>query len=666
MIQGAGFCSSCGAPVITAAAQSQQTAAAAQGSGSAQNASAVNDLMNTYYNAAQGAAQNAQGVQPAQAAQAQPAQAQAQPVQPAAQAVNYSAYPQYAPVEETPKKRKKVSKAVPAACIAGGVVLLAGTGLVVYNCNKAAFTHLALGDAGYAHSITSDTLSNAAKSESLMGSQSVVKSVMSAQSKLNGSYDSYDYFDSYSDAQDAQQSIAINTCAQLLEDAFGEAGVEVTVTAGAELTDDGIEALANSMGADESDTKELVNALSDVKLRFAEKLNDGSFEGAASFSVGGDDVIAVQARYEEDGSCSLIMPGISEIGVKAQLSEIDWDFTESADIPEYDVNVLINNISEKAKPLFEDYEYEYTNGKTDVEGLEFNGMTVEIALGQDDLAELSCTALEVMLDDDDFLEYCAALSGEEISEVKSSLQSSLDDMEYNKENATDETLMKVYFYVNNDNSLAGFSLDVEEAGSAFTYLNSGDDYVLTSKSNGEENFRVEVDGTSSDSGNAVITVNTGYQTAEFNVKYSGLGMMTVFGQPSIKGSFEITSGSGNVGLDDWTLSVSAQPNGSGAKYSVGVSNAEYGKVNINIDAGTAGTVAPVPDSSYKLYDATDGDTSALNLMGEDLSSHLESLTQTNSVIKRIYEMVNGTSSDSDYAATFMSHTTPAGTLPVRN
>lgn len=657
------FCTVCGAPV--GVSEPEQGAPAPVNNG---GTGAVNDLMNSYYRAAQGTQPSAapasapvqqgapvQGAAFPQGAQPQgypngapvqntgiPAQGanpyQGIPQQPGVMPEAYSAYPQ---AVKPIKKPGKFRKFLPAACIAGGVVVLAGTGLIVYNCNKAFFTHSALGDAGYAHEMVIGTLTSGKTGEILNKSLNAAGNMMSAQSAINRLYydSGYDTYYNYKD------TLALEYYSQILQSYIGTSGVQMTVSADVQLNSDGKDAIESLVGSS-VDIDEILKSISDLKFTAAEKVENDTIEGAASLTIGSDTIAAAQVRYEKDGTYTVILPGISDIGIKGELPTLDMDSRTSGTVSSYNFSALEQKIKQKTRPLFENYKYKYTTGSDLVRGVEFDGMKVEITLNVADAYELYNVVLEVMKNDSSFVRYMSQISGTDaddfISGIEYIIENNNSEIEYYNEYYDGGDEYRITAYMNNNNTLAGVGIKMDDVNTIF--ISNGKDAAFSYKEGDTEYVRFNAEGKSASEGTAKLVITDRYYSnvQTYTVDYKNFGMMTAFGMPCIKGDFEmsfddgelydISSDFGRIGGAKLLLSIS--PNGQGMKISFGVSSDDYGKVMLNIDYDAAGTVAPKPGNNYKLYDPTDSDM--LSEINSDLMDHIGKLAEKYAIIDSIY------------------------------
>lgn len=598
--------------------------------------SAVNDLMKTYYNAAQGAQQ---GANPQTSGNAFYQGAPASPVMNAANAVpeSYTAVPQK---PAKPRSKSKLRKFLPAACIVGGVAALAGTGLIVYNCNKAFFTHSALGDAGYAHAMVMGTLSSGTTGELVEKSAELVTNALEAQSAMNEAvYNDYMY-DDYDTYRRNYTGLTAGYSAALVRELLGTSGIEVTMSADVQISDDGKDFIGDMTGHS-VDVDKLLKAVSDLKVIAAEKYDNDTIEGAMSLYIGSDNIVSGQVRYEKDGTCTMVFPGISDIGFTQDMPEIEWEEV-SRNTPSFDYKGLVKKISDGTRKLFDNYDYKYTNGSTTIRGVDFNGMTVQIELGYDDLFELYSTVVEIIADDSDFIEYIADVSGMSEEDIQRSLSNTLESIEYSRNYYATEYSnysVEIEMYVNNNNTPAGVSVKVNDYNTTeIVLIGNGKDMVFSVKNDGLEYVKFKADGKSSSEGTAKLTISSGYSSQSFSVDYKNFGVMKAFGMPCIKGDFEMDLGSLIPNADSTVrgtkILLSLAPNGKGVKVSAGVSNEDYGKAVFNIAIGEAGSVAPVPGSNYKLYDMND--SSAMAQLGEDFTDHISELSDRNEIIGDLF------------------------------
>lgn len=648
------FCTSCGAPVSEQGAvragvpeqntfipQSQTPVSTEPTNG------ATNVLMNEYYRAASG--QNEVNAN---------ANMQSQALQPERYT---AAYPVMA--VKPPKKKRKL---IPVCIAAGSVAAVAGTGLIVYNCNKASFTHAAMGDAGYAHSIVMGSLSSKETSSVLNAVQKAGSAAMSSGSALNSAMQdqigssimgsgNHDY-----SAQD-QASMTVEYITKMLNESVNTNGLGVTVSASVELEKEAADNLRSMFGTsvDSEDFDSMLKSLNNFRITASEKDSGSALEYALAMYDGNDSLGGAQFRYEKDGTATFIFPEISKNGITFDMPEFSWSEAQK-DIPEtYDFTKLMNSISEKTKEVFEQFDYEYENGSKTVNGVDFNGMTVGIKLGMDDVCDLYIAVMETALDDEDFVEYIADLSDMSRSSVVNQLDNSIDQIKmYSKQVQSAPECIDLEIYMNNDNTLAGVMLKVEDksyesSSMEMSYISNGKDAAAVVEVGGVEYVSFKAKGVSSSEGTAKLQINTGgYSGSKITVNcdYKNVGKMNVFGIPSLKGDFEIY-------LDDATaemispydsntaamisgskLLLSAAPNGKGAKYTFGIEVEDFGRVSISMAADEpSGSVAPKPDGSYKLTDVNDIDNDFSEALMNDFMEHFNKLAEKDSVFGSILQ-----------------------------
>lgn len=609
---------------------------------------AVDTLMDEYYRAADGA-------------NSAPSQPHA-PVQnlEIPQGDRYSAPVYTAPMQPVKKKSRWY---IPVIAVAGGVVVLAGAGVVAYNCNKAAVSHLLMGDAGYAHSVITG-LSESERTEA------VEKAAASAGSMVS----------SLNSVQVDNAGVDVNPLgytAAALNSFLGNTGLEYTISTNVELHGEALDSLkqeALAAGLSESDFNALMNGISELKLTSAERASDEVLEYSMKLTSGSDNLGEAQMRYENDGTFTLIFPGMSDKAIEYQFPAQDWSelISESSDV-EYDFSGLLKKINKNTKKIFQDFDYKYTSGKTNVMGVEFNGMTVRMDLGADDLCELGTAVIEVVMDDDEFMSYIAEITEEDATTIKSSLNSALYSLEAAKGSGYDGTVVSVELYMNSDNSLAGASLvcgeDLSDESSVtdeilrLGYISNGLDTAAAFTMDGTEYFKFQVKGVSASEGTAMLTISDGsYYGSTYNIRadYRNLGETDVFGYPCVTGDFEITvdesTAAAIVGDDDASmiaggkLLVSIAPNGKGASYTIGVEHADYGKASITMAFDEAsGEIAPKPGSEYTVVhpESVSIDDEAIQSIMSDLAAYYNDLADKNALIKIIRDSAGRISDDID-------------------
>lgn len=651
------FCSECGEPAPADNAVTAENSALAGGapvqpavelSKSAEQpvqaadakSSPVDALMNEYYRAAEGNSEPQQASAPVMAAPVQPEMPQPE---------RYTA--PAAPVE---KPKKKKSRLIPICAAAGGVVVLAATGFIVYNCNKAAFTHAAMGDAGYAHSFVMGAVSNS--STQLL----VEKSMQSAAA--NSSLQNAVYSVSSSD----MPAVSMEYSAAILSEMLGSDGIQASLSANVELDSsfaEDLKDMASSAGMDEDDFDKLLKSISELKFTAAEKYGKDAIEYSAKVSVGGDNLGEAQARYEKDGTATFIFPGITKKGIEVELPEHTWDELEKEAPKTFDYSKFVSKVSEKTRKIFDGFKYDYVNESTEVGGVEFNGVAFEVKLDNEDVYKLLGAVIEVALEDDDFIEFYAQMTGYSVDSTRYDLESSLDSVNYRIENDdfNDDTY-HVTLYINNDNSVAGarfkYKSGYNSSENVDAYLiSNGVDSAASYKYGSTEYFRLRATGKSASEGTAKLTVTTpnyyyGDQTYSFKVDYKNVGLMSVFGAPGMKGEFEVSVDRATAAsifgdeyagkIADGRLLYSIVPSGKGAKVTVGVSHEDYGKASISLDITEAsGNIAPKPSGDYKLYDIDDIDEDFYNDVMDEVETHFEELADKDIFAKIILEMFKG-------------------------
>ena len=564
---------------------------------------------------------------------------------PAAQENGYSAayYSAESPARvltDTPVRTRK--KIIIPICIAAGVLVLGlAIFLIVFNTNKAKMSHTTMGDAGYAHSVVMGALSSG-KTTNVVNKavQSAVESQMAMQNIREELYNSY--------SQSTYAGMQAEYTTRMINEAIKTNGLSVSLSASAELDKDVIDELkdmAESAGMDGDIIDSLITDMKKYKLYAAEKTSDDALEYAISFFEDNNNLGGAQFRYEKNGTATLVFPEISEHGISFELPELTWSELKK-DIPEaYDYKKLIDSISEKTKKVFEDFDYEYDEEPTTVNGVDFNGLTIGIDLDMRNISELGTAVLEAVLDEDDFIDYLADSMGSDAEDIERSLENAISNLEYYAESDYyDSIKFSVKIYMNNDNTIAGLSLKVKDSRSSsnnaeFVFISNGVDAAASVKSGGTELFSFDAKGESASEGEAKITIRPSYGSSQkytIKVKYKDFGTMEVFGMPAIKGSFEISVDDSTASLffpyneqaadilSDANLLVSILPSGKGAELTIGAEMKKYGKVSFAIAVDEpSGDVAPKPEKSYDLTDINDIDGDFSQMLSDDVMDYFE-------------------------------------------
>lgn len=658
------FCGICGKPVSAKEAAPEQASAIPQPQPQTTAqittpvnpapTSATNVLMNEYYRAAEG--------QNNAAAAANTPSAIPQPER-------YSAAMPAVAV----KPLKKKSKLLPACCIAAGsAAVIAGTGLIVYNCNKASFTHAAMGDAGYAHAVVMGTLTN---SETTKTINRTLQSSGSSSMGLIGSSDmsgagsafigsttmTHDY-----SAED-MAGMTVEYMTNMVNEALNTSGLEVSLSASAELDKDfadDLKEMAEMSGISGSDFDKMLKGLQSTKIYAAEKKSGDALEYALALYDGNTNLGGAQFRYEKDGTATIIFPEISKNGISIDMPEFSWSDVKK-EMPEtYDFTKLLNSINERTRKVFDSFEYEYESGANKINGVDFNGITIKIELDYENICDLTCAVLEAALDDDDFIEYLAEISYTDKSEIKQDIKYAVEIYEqYPGTGADNMDGLEIEIYMNNDNTIAGASFSSDKDSLLgmdlnLSFISNGVDAAAVIEENGVEYLSYKQDGKSASEGSAKFEIYTGgYNDSSFsiNFNYKNVGKMNVFGTPSMKGDFEIyldsqtaemiTGGNYEIAevLSNSKLLFSLAPNGKGAKVTVGAYVEDYGKFTVSVATNEpSGSVAPKPNNSYKLTEFDDIDDEFTEALGQDFMDYIQRLYDKGNVIGQVlYPTMSG-------------------------
>ncbi len=621
--------------------------------------SATNALMNEYYRAAEGQ-NNAAAAANVQTAVPQPER--------------YSA----AVPAMAVKPLKKKSKLLPACIAVGSAAVVAGTGLIVYNCNKASFIHAAMGDAGYAHAVVMGTLSN---SETTKTINSALQSSGGASLGMIGSSDlsgagsaligsttmTHDY-----SAEDLA-GMTVEYMTNMVNEALNTSGLEVSLSASAELDKDfadDLREMAETSGISGSDFDKILKGLQSTKIYAAEKASGDALEYALALYDGNTNLGGAQFRYEKDGTATIIFPEISKNGISIDMPEFSWSDVQE-EMPEtYDFTKLLNSINERTRKVFDSFEYEYESGANKINGVDFNGITIKIELDMENICELTCAVLEAALDDDDFIEYLAEITYTDKSEIRLGIKTAVEMYEQYTDTGLDSVTgldsmdaLEIEIYMNNNNTIAGASFSSDKDSLLgmdlnLSFISNGVDAAAVIEENGVEYLSYKQDGKSASEGSAKFEIYTGdYNNSSFSINfdYKNVGKMNVFGTPSTKGDFEIyldsqtaemlTGGNYEIAkvLGNSKLLLSLAPNGKGAKVTVGAYVEDYGKFTVSVATNEpSGSVAPKPNNSYKLTAFDELDDEFSEELGQDFMDYIERLNEKGNVIGQVlYPTMSG-------------------------
>lgn len=671
--ENAKFCANCGAANEFAAQNSSvpqpvQNAEPVRSAQPAQPQNPTELLMNEYYKA----------TEPQTAAQ-QPSSSQQDP-----QPVRYTAEP--VPVVAATKKKR--SKLIPGLCIAAGaVVVLGGAGAIVYNLNKANITRMIMGDANYAYSVAMQAASNLTVPDESMNA--VVRSAMkagvspsaaenvieSAADAANGDIFYGEIVDGVVDVEPGSSGLdsGLSEIASALEfgvvyinELTGMSGAEVSVSGSLELDDSVMQMIRDSVGTEYySAVSDIIDGVSTLKYTASEIDSGSAYEYALNITSEDDSIISAQIRYEEDGTLTMILPGMSEYGVTAQLPAHSEN-VDLPEIPEYDVTKLYSKIDKELKEAFKEYDIECGNGEALVGGLKFSGLTVEIKLGKDEFADIIQIVADAVSEDEALEEYLEDIdSAIDLDDIVEYLNSTIDGV---KDSSTDFEAVFTFF-VNSNNTLAGGKLSIESEGNTaeLAALSGDKDTEIVISVNEAEYFAIRINETSETAGKVEydmtgllkdVLLRSEADVSE-NAKYAvymdftDAGTADIFGIPTAVGDYTlymssdlaemISSGDNELKqtLAKSKLSFSVQPQGKGAVCKLGADISGYGRGELvmSLDEPT-GEVAPKPGSNYTLIDIENASEDDMYKLSEDLTEYFTNLSESNKLIGAIYDLAS--------------------------
>ena len=652
-------------------------------------------------------AQPAQSAQPPQAAQTINLSKQASPAQtsgiPAVNAVSaqpmqqfnaaqsaqdiqpmrYSAeVPTVAPAVQPVRKKNRL---IPGLCIAAGaVVVLGGAGAAFCHFNKPLVSKLIMGDAGYAHSVTMNALSGISENSEVISNavqQSVSAGLLAAQSgaELSGSDitdgtldDSFGVFD------EEMIGKALEMAAWQINHATGTRGVTSELGIRAEFEQAFIDALMAQENYSEQEYDQIVNILNniDLTLSFSEKDSGGALEYAVDVRTPNGSLGNAQLRYEEDGTASLIFPGMSSTGFSTKLAP--HSMNENSAAASFDFGKFYGNVSSSLKEAFKDFEIKCENGTTELGTLTFSGMTVQIDLDKTDLCSIAMVVIDAARGDDSLIAYLSSLDDsmteQEIADAFNDLAKQVGEFRTDSSQAS----AQIKYYINSDNTLAGADFTVYGSGdntAQFRFLTAGNETQMNASENGDMLFQARVLSESATSGSVTATVtNTTYdgqkEDISFQVDYRDLGTANVFGLPVTTGTFTMNISAedtrkfledemdmpsemaGSAGSSELSLTIAPKGKGVGCTVEMNAQNIGGLTYYISVDEAS-GEVAPKPGSEYKLLDIENASSDEISALGEDITKYYSELSLKDPLVNAVYSLVDASgSSNGDYDDSF--------------
>lgn len=709
------FCGSCGTKVElpnlgvpTAAAASvpannsapAETAQPAQSAQPSQAAQTIN--LSKQASPAQTSGIPAMSAVSAQNSQAQPTQPDTpdQPGQPVAyaqpmqqfnaaqsaqdiQPMRYSAeVPPAAPAVQPVRKKNRL---IPGLCIAAGaVVVLGGAGAAFCHFNKPLVSKLIMGDAGYAHSVTMNALSGISENSEVISNavqQSVSAGLLAAQSgaELSGSDitdgtldDSFGVFD------EEMIGKALEIAAWQINHATGTRGVTSELGIRAEFEQAFIDALMAQENYSEQEYDQIVNILNniDLTLSFSEKDSGGALEYAVDVRTPNGSLGNAQLRYEEDGTASLIFPGMSSTGFSTKLAP--HSMNENSAAASFDFGKFYGNVSSGLKEAFKNFEIKCENGTTELGTLTFSGMTVQIDLDKADLCSIAMVVIDAARGDDSLIAYLSSLDDSmtelEIADAFNDLAKQVGEFRTDSSQAS----AQIKYYINSDNTLAGADFTVYGSGdntAQFRFLTAGNETQMNASENGDMLFQARVLSESATSGSVTATVtNTTYdgqkEDISFQVDYRDLGTANVFGLPVTTGTFTMNISAedtrkfledemdmpsemaGSAGSSELSLTIAPKGKGVGCTVEMNAQNIGGLTYYISVDEAS-GEIAPKPGSEYKLLDIENASSDEISALGEDITKYYSELSLNDPLVNAVYSLIDASgSSNGDYDDSF--------------
>jgi len=603
----------------------------------------------------------------------------AQDIQP----MRYSAeVPPAAPAVQPVRKKNRL---IPGLCIAAGaVVVLGGAGAAFCHFNKPLVSKLIMGDAGYAHSVTMNALSGISENSEVISNavqQSVSAGFLAAQSgaELSGSYitdgtldDSFGVFD------EEMIGKALEIAAWQINHATGTRGVTSELGIRAEFEQAFIDALMAQENYSEQEYDQIVNILNniDLTLSFSEKDSGGALEYAVDVRTPNGSLGNAQLRYEEDGTASLIFPGMSSTGFSTKLAP--HSMNENSAAASFDFGKFYGNVSSGLKEAFKDFEIKCENGTTELGTLTFSGMTVQIDLDKADLCSIAMVVIDAARGDDSLIAYLSSLDDymteQEIADAFNDLAKQVGEFRTDSSQAS----AQIKYYINSDNTLAGADFTVYGSGdntAQFRFLTAGNETQMNASENGDMLFQARVLSESATSGSVTATVtNTTYdgqkEDIRFQVDYRDLGTANVFGFPVTTGTFTMNISAedtrkfledemdmpsemaGSAGSSELSLTIAPKGKGVGCTVEMNAQNIGGLTYYISVDEAS-GEIAPKPGSEYKLLDIENASSDEISALGEDITKYYSELSLKDPLVNAVYSLADASgSSNGDYDDSF--------------
>ncbi len=521
-----------------------------------------------------------------------------------------------AAVVVTPIKKKTGAKV--AIIIAAAVAVLIAAAAIFFFTNKAAALSLIMGKPGYATMVEGNSIKSVtekldlpAVSNGIKSASNVISAMAAAGNGYTGAYsggmsntasakiahpmmsitspDGPTMTNFYEDDAIDIEAV-IDMYYDLMMDTYGVNSVNASLDMNIELAD----SIKNMLGTEIDDILKLLN-----DTTFTSSVSSANDKLAAAMSAeNGSSVINVKGLFTKDGDFYIVLPFVSEQGLKikiptttgaAQVEEI-----APLELDEKEIERIIGEMVEIYLAEYKESAIEMENGELSAAGLTATGKLITAQFSGAELSDLIGKLTEHFVNDEyfttkivDFANECGAeITAEEYK------QSVLDEMEFDATESDKLTISTVID--NNGNILAkSFTAESENGTAVFTYVDSPDQFTFEALQDGMTVIALVQDITSDREG--VVTVKcTDGDAGSFTMKltYADVNVAKFCGNDTVTGNYtfgielpadfteEITEELGTLSNITFTYSNAVDSENT-MESSFGIKAGNFGSVSFN-------------------------------------------------------------------------------------
>lgn len=454
-----------------------------------------------------------------------------------------------ASVVATPIKKKSGAKV--GIIIAAVVAVLVAAAAIFFFTNKATALSLIMGKPGYATMVEGNSIKAATEKLDLPAVSNGIKSASSVISTMAAISDDYAIDDIMGMSNTASARMfhsaapmmsltsgsafdegvdlesIINAYYELMMNTYGVNSVNATLGVNIDLSD----SVKNMLDSDTDEILKLVNGMT-----FTTSVTSSEDKLAASMGAqSGSSVINAKTVFTKDGDFYLVLPFISEQGLKVKLptttASAPREEIKPLELDDKEIERIIGELVEIYLAEYKESAIEMENGELSAAGLTATGKLITAEFSGDDLADLFNKLVEHFANDEYFTEKLVNFANEcgadtTAEEYREAL---LEDLHADMDDS--DKLIISTIIDNNGNVLAkSFKAVDGDENVKLTYVDSKEQFTLEISEDGRtivslvHDITSEKDGTvtvkCTDGGDGSFTVKMTYADAE-TAKFCG-------------------------------------------------------------------------------------------------------------------------------------------------